>query len=174
MKISRLLVVSIIYNYREYLHSKGFTTDTDCSGFPYIKVSAKDQAYNQWSVPCIVVYPVQGYDKELQIGGGYWLHNMMAFDIYGASESQLLDLVDYTMEFVEHNSSVYRYDENAPTYQVSSGLVRTVFEGGSPERVCPIYFENRTVTFMDRVDTIGEARAHAAQLRTVATTQNTY
>lgn len=175
MKNSRLSILSIIYNFKEHLHDEGFNTVAGLEGastIPFIRVSAKDQAYSDWSVPCVVIYPSAGSDSELQLGGGYWINQHVNFDIYAKTDSQLLDLVDYVMGFVEHNSYLYRYDLNAPTYQVLEGKVRTLYEAGIPENVCHMYFENRTVTFMDRVDTIGEARAHAAQVRTVVSTPN--
>jgi hypothetical protein len=137
------------------------------SGLPYIKVQTKDQAYSDMSIPCIVVYPSSATDEELQLGGGYWLAWLYNFDIYAQSDGQLLEIVDLVREFVQSPTSILRYDQYWPSYQVLDGLVRSIYSGGEPALVCQGFFENRTVNFFDRFNTIGEMKAHTAQVSTV-------
>lgn len=165
-------MLSVIYGLKDYLHSQGFTTETEfiSSGFPYIGVKAKDQAYGDLEPPVIVVYPSSVYDNELQIGGGYWIRTVVNFDIYATSEAQLFEIVDLVRQFVERKTYVYRYDQAIPSYQVSDGIIRPLYTGVAPAAICDLQFENRVVTFMDRMGTVGEADAHSAQITTVAVT----
>ena len=167
MRTSRLAALSLIYNFKEHMHNNGFTTETAVgSGLPYVNVQTKDQAYENMSVPSVVVYPSSGGDEELQLGGGYWINFIYNFDIYAGTDAELLDLVDLVRQFVESDSALMRYDQYPPSYQVSDGIVRTIYSGGTPSYVCQISFENRTVNFFDRFNTIGEMKAHTAQVST--------
>ena len=173
MQITRLCSISVIYQLKEHLHNNGFTTEAAySSAFPFVKVLTKDQAYTQLDPECIVVYPSNQFDQGLQIGGGYWIRTLYNFDIYANSDGKLSDLVDLVRIYLETDSNILRYDQHAPTYQVSDGLVRTIYPDGTPAQVCQMSFENRTVTFLDRVTTIGEATAHSAQMTSVISIPN--
>jgi hypothetical protein len=175
MRLSRLVTLSVIYNLRDYLHNRSFTTDESLtvSGFPYIHVQSKDQAYTTLTVPSIVVYPSSLFDSELQIGGGFWMKSMFNMDIYANSDAQVLEIADMIMEFIESPTYLFRYDLTTPTYQVSDGLVRPMYSNGSPIPVSQMYFENRTVVYFDRVTTIGEKKAHTAQVTAVVSVPTT-
>lgn len=169
MNLSRMVALSIIYNFKEELHSKGFTTDDTLAGqFPFIKVQTKDQFYESMSVPCIVVYPYHIGDFPLQIGGGYWIDYGYNFDIYAGTDGEMLELTDLTTQFLQRDSNVLRYDEYRPSYQVSDGFVRSIYQEGTPSLVCSLMFEDRKVTFLDRFNTIGEMKAHASQVSVTA------
>lgn len=173
MKMSRLVAMSLVYNFKEYLHNRGFNTEsglTAASGLPYIRIQTKDQFYKDMVAPSIVIYPFNISDTPLQIGGGYWIEYSFNFDIYGVSEAQTLELCDYTREFLESNSSVLRYDQYRPVYQVLDGLVRSTYQGSTPTLVCSLVFDDRRVSFLDRFNTIGEMKAHAAQVSVSALT----
>jgi len=175
MRMSRLVTLSVIYNFRDYLHARGFTTDESlsASGFPYIHVQSKDQAYTTLTVPSIVIYPSSLFDSELQIGGGFWMKMMFNMDIYASSDAQVLEMSDMLMEFIESPSYLFRYDLSTPSYQVSDGLVRPTYSNGSPVPVSQMYFENRTVVYFDRVTPIGEKKAHTAQVTAVVSVPTT-
>jgi hypothetical protein len=173
MRLTRQLTISLIYNLKHYLHEKGFTTEEGfVSQFPYVRILTKDQAYGTLVSPCIVVYPATAFDEELQIGGGYWVKTLYLFDIYADSDAQMLELTDIVRQFAETNTHIYGYDVAQPSYQVFDGIVRDYYVGDSPAEVATVYFENRSITFFDRMDTVGESTAHVAQLSTVAAVPN--
>jgi hypothetical protein len=168
MKISRLAVLSSVYEFKDYLHNRGFTTESSVgSGLPHIKVQFKDAVYGELSAPSVVIYPASMVESDLQIGGGFWLKTLMRFDIYAQSEGQMFDLVDYVREFIESPIYIRRYDLSIPSYQVLDGLVRPIYSGDDPSPVAQVYFEDRTTMFFDRVDIVGEATAHTAQVTAV-------
>jgi hypothetical protein len=174
MRLTRLILLSTINNYKEKLHEAGLNTDPELvTNLPFVAVTPKDEKYRPlWKAPCVVIYASNISDKELQIGGGFWHSPIINFDIYGLNEGQLYELIDITEEFVRSVSKVKRYDLSEPTYQVSDGLVRTYYESGFPNEVCQMSFDNRIVAFLPRNDTIGEATAHSAQLTTVVSVPN--
>jgi hypothetical protein len=168
MRVTRLTLLSIIYGLKEYLHNRGFSTDSGiASGFPYIVVQTRDQAYEDLKVPSVVVYPSGESDQELQLGGGYWIRVMVHFDIYGKTDGQMLDLLDHVREYIESPIYIQRYDLNTPSYQVSDGLVRTIYSDGAPTTITQCYFEDRSSMIFGRVDSIGESKAHTAQVTAV-------
>lgn len=166
MRLSRLITLSVIYGLRDYLHEEGFTTVPSVTGMPYVYVGTKDQSYSSMTVPSVIVYPTGELDEELQIGGGHWVKPLLTFDIYGSTDGQTSDLVDLCRQFTESPRWVLRYDLFRPEYQEIEGKVRPTYSSGNPQPVAQMYFDSRAVTFVDRTHTVGEMKAHVAQLTT--------
>jgi hypothetical protein len=166
MDLTRNTVLSIVYGLKNQLHYEGYNTAESITTItPVIKVLARDQAYKGLSAPSIVVYPASGFETDLQIGGGYYVHTLFTFDIYASKDGEMYKLVDVVRRYLETTDSLKIYEgASFPEYQVLDDKVRETYSGTVPSTSSMLYFSEVRVQYLDRATLVGETRAHRAQV----------